>query len=211
MNSRSTGRTPLRRAISTFNVGFRFDYYDGIVTQTQPEPRLGISYNLKPTNTILRISYARTMETPFNENLVLSSLGCNDAVINAIMAATISPCVSTTPLSPGWRNEFHAGLEQAFGKYFVLDGEYIWKYTHQAYDFSVLGNTPITFPIDWSRSKIPGFAIRGNMPNFYGLSAYVVMSSVAARFFHSAGIGNRFRPSGSAVFRIDHDELLAIR
>jgi outer membrane receptor protein involved in Fe transport len=50
----------------------------------QGEPRLGIAYNIKPTNTVLRVSYARTMETPFNENLVLSSLGCNDPVINAI-------------------------------------------------------------------------------------------------------------------------------
>jgi hypothetical protein len=191
----------------TFNLGLRFDYYDGIVTEKQAEPRLGIAYNIKPTNTILRVSYARTMETPFNENLVLSSLGCNDTVISDIMAATITPCVSTTPLSPGWRNEFHAGLEQAFGKYLVVDGEYIWKYTHKAYDFSVLGSTPITFPIEWSSSKIPGYAIRASMPNFHGLSAFVVMSSVAARFFtpQVSGIGSA--PGGSSVFRIDHDEL----
>jgi hypothetical protein len=191
----------------TFNLGFRFDYYDGIVTQKQPEPRLGIAYNIKPTNTILRVSYARTMETPFNENLVLSSLGCNDTVVSDIMAATITPCVSTTPLSPGWRNEFHAGLQQAFGKYLVVDGEYIWKYTHKAYDFSVLGSTPITFPIEWSRSKIPGYAVRTSMPNFHGLSAFVVFSSVAARFFtpQVSGIGSA--PGGAAVFRIDHDEL----
>ena len=50
-----------------------------------------------------------------------------------------------TPFSPGWRNEFHAGIQQAFGKYLVFSGEYIWKYTHNAYDFSVLGATPITF------------------------------------------------------------------
>ncbi len=43
----------------------------------------------------------------------------------------------------------------------MIDGEYIWKYTHNAYDFSVLGNTPITFPIEWASSKIPGYAIRG--------------------------------------------------
>ena len=49
------------------------------------------------------------------------------------------------------RNEFHAGLEQAFGKYLVIDGEYIWKYTHKAFDFSVLGNTPITYPIEWTK------------------------------------------------------------
>jgi hypothetical protein len=114
---------------------------------------------------------------------------------------------SLTPVTPGYRNEFHAGLQQAFGKYFVLDGEYIWKYTHNAYDFSVLGNTPITFPIEWDRSKIPGFAVRGSVPNFHGLTALVVMSSVAARFFtpQVAGAGaNPTAPSG--VFRIDHDE-----
>jgi hypothetical protein len=191
----------------TFNLGLRFDYYDGIVTANQIEPRLGASYNIKRTNTILRISYARTLETPFNENLVLSSEGCNDPVINALLAATTSPCVSNVPLSPGWRNEFHAGLEQAFGKYFVLDGEYIWKYTHTAYDFSVLGNTPITFPIEWSRSKIPGFAVRGSMPSFHGLSAFIVMSHVAARFFEPQVSGIGATPTGSAVFRIDHDEI----
>jgi hypothetical protein len=191
----------------TFNVGLRFDYYDGMVTQKQAEPRLGAAYNIKRTNTVLRVSYARTMETPFNENLVLSSQGCNDAVVSAIMAATVTPCVSNTPLTPGWRNEFHAGVQQAFGKYLVIDGEYIWKYTHEAYDFSILGSTPITFPIEWASSKIPGYAVRASMPNFHGLSAFVVFSSVAARFFtpQVSGIGSA--PGGASVFRIDHDEV----
>ncbi|MGO9232269.1 MAG: carboxypeptidase regulatory-like domain-containing protein [Bryobacteraceae bacterium] len=190
----------------SFNLGFRFDVYKGISSANQPEPRLGIAYNLKATNTVLRISYARELETPFNENLVLSSLGCNDPVINAIMASTISPCVSTAPLSPGWRNEFHVGLQQAFGRFFVVDGEYIWKYTHKAYDFSVLGNTPITFPIEWNNSKIPGYAIRGSMPNFHGVSAFIVMSHVAARFFEPQVSGIGATPVGNEVFRIDHDE-----
>ncbi|HEY4742712.1 MAG TPA: TonB-dependent receptor [Candidatus Acidoferrales bacterium] len=190
----------------TFNVGLRGDIYDGITSQNQIEPRLGVAYNVKPSNTVLRVSYARTLETPFNENLVLASEGCLNPVISAIMSSTISPCVATTPLSPGWRNEFHAGLQQAFGKYFVLDGEYIWKYTHKAYDFSVLGDTPITFPIEWSRSKIPGYAIRGTVPNFHGLTAFVVMSHVAARFFEPQVSGIGAAPVGSEVFRIDHDE-----
>ena len=196
----------------TFNLGLRFDYYDGIVTANQVEPRLGIAYNIKQTGTVLRISYARSLETPFNENLVLSSEGCSNPVIAAIMASTISPCVSTVPLSPGWRNEFHAGLEQAFGRHFVLDGEYIWKYTHKAYDFSVLGDSPITFPIEWDRSKIPGFAVRGSLPEWHGLSAFIVMSHVSARFFEPqiSGIGaTPFCPpsTGCEVFRIDHDEI----
>ncbi|MGO9241096.1 MAG: carboxypeptidase regulatory-like domain-containing protein [Bryobacteraceae bacterium] len=190
----------------SISLGLRGDMYNGIVSSSQIEPRLGVAYNIKKTNTVLRASYARVLETPFNENLVLSSLGCNDPVIAAIMGSTITPCVSTTPLSPGWRNEFHAGLEQAFGRYLVVDGEYIWKYTHKAYDFSVLGDSPITFPIEWHNSKIPGYAIRTSVPNFHGLTAFVVMSHVAARFFQPQVSGIGSAPVGSEVFRIDHDE-----
>jgi hypothetical protein len=93
----------------TFNLGFRFDYYRGISEYTQPQPRLGIAYNLKQTGTVMRISYARTMETPFNENLVVSSLGCLDPVINALMAFTISPCVSQVPLKPGFPERVPCG------------------------------------------------------------------------------------------------------
>jgi hypothetical protein len=162
---------------------------------------LGIAYNIKPSNTVLRISYARTLETPFNENLIISSTGCNVSVIAALI-----PCVPAS--SPaGFRNEFHAGFQQAFGKYLVVDAEYIWKYTHNAYDFSVLGNTPVTFPIDWHNSKIPGWLLRASVPNFHGFSALVVMSSVAARYFppQVGGLGVTVGQNGS-VFRIDHDE-----
>ncbi len=187
----------------TFNLGIRGDLYNGLAVARQAEPRAGIAYNIKKTSTVLRVSYARSLETPFNENLVLSSTGCNNAVIAALIS-----CVPAT-LSPGFRNEFHAGFEQAFGKYLVVGGEYIWKYTHNGYDFSVLGNTPITFPIEWHNSKIPGYAIRASMPNYHGLTALVVMSSVAARFFtpQIGGLGTTVATGGEFVpFRIDHDE-----
>ena len=141
-----------------FNLGIRGDFYNGLAVSRQAEPRVGISYNIQKTNTVLRASYARTLETPFNENLVLSRNGCYYPVIAALV-----PCVPA-PLRPGFRNEFHAGLQQAFGRFLVIDGEYIWKYTHNAYDFSVLGNTPITFPIEWHNSKIPGWALRASVP-----------------------------------------------
>jgi hypothetical protein len=196
----------------SLNLGLRGDIYRGIASAQQLEPRLGIAYNFKPTSTVLRVSYARTMETPFNENLILASTGCNDPVIFDLQSSVPGgQCVSPNvpALSPGHRNEFHAGLEQAFGKYLVVDGEYIWKYTHKAFDFSVLGNTPITYPIEWASSKIPGYAIRASVPNYHGFTAYVVMSSVAARFFtpQISGIGaTPSSPGGPTVFRIDHDE-----
>jgi len=185
-----------------FNVGIRGDIYNGLTTARQAEPRLGLSYKIKRSGSVLRASYARTLETPFNENLVLSSEGCSYAVIQALV-----PCVSAS-LPPGFRNEFHAGLQQAIGHHLVVGGEYIWKYTHNSFDFSVLGNTPITFPIDWHNSKIPGFAGSVTVPNWHGFSGDVVMSSVAARFFSPqvGGLGTVPALTAGQAFRIDHDE-----
>ena len=193
-----------------FNLGLRGDFYNGISIYRQAEPRVGVAYNFKRTNTVLRFSYARILETPFNENLILASNGCNDPVVNDLMATLQGyPCL-TVPLTPGTRNEIHAGLEQAFSKYFVVDGEYIWKYTQRAYDFSILGATPITFPIEWDHSKIPGYAVRATIPNTHGFTAFVVFSSVAARFFQPQVSGIGATPTGqggNGVFRIDHDEV----
>ena len=162
------------------------------------------AYSIKPTNTVLRVSYARTLETPFNENLVLSSQGC----VNVCSRR----CLACTPgrigyLQPGFRNEFHAGLQQAFGKNVVISGDYIWKYTHNAFDFSVLGNTPITFPIDWHNSKIPGFALRADVPT----STTSRRSSSCLRLQPASS--RRRSPAPALLlgradypFRIDHDE-----
>jgi hypothetical protein len=190
------------------NVGLRGDFYNGLTSHKEAEPRIGISYNVKKTNTVLRVSYARILETPFNENLILSSIGCADPVLNPLLVCSTA---SATPFSPGWRNEFHAGLQQALGRYLVFSGEYVWKYTHNAYDFGVFGSTPLTFPIEWHNSKIPAFAGRVSVPNFHGFSALFVFSSVTSRFFNPQLGGAGAVPPGSGgsditPFRIDHDE-----
>jgi hypothetical protein len=185
----------------SFNLGIRGDLYNGLTVAHQAEPRLGVAYNIKRTNTVFRASYARTLETPFNENLIVSSTGCQSAVLS-----TLIPCVNA-PLEPGYRNEFHAGLQQALGRYAVVSGDYIWKYTHTGYDFSILAATPIFFPIGWHNSKIPGYAVRVSVPDIHGFTALVVFSSVAARFFppQTSGLGVTVGQSGTP-FRIDHDE-----
>jgi hypothetical protein len=198
-------------------IGFRADFYNGLqASSKQPEPRAGVGYHINKTGTMLRVSYARTMESPFNENLIVSGTGCTVPAIAALMqlaqgfpCGEVSPSGATlplAPLSPGFRNEFHAGLEQAFGKHFVLSGEYIWKYTHNGYDFNILGTSPITLPIEWHNSKIPGYAVRGSFPTWHGLTAFIVMSSVAARFFPPT-VSGIAPPQPPGVFRIDHDEL----
>jgi hypothetical protein len=186
-----------------FNVGIRGDLYNGLTVAKQAEPRLGASYSVKQTGTVLRVSYARTLESPFNENLVLSSEGCS----NNVLAPLLNCQGGSNVVTPGYRNEFHSGFQQGFGKNVVVSADYLWKYTHSAFDFSILGNTPIFFPIDWHNSKIQGFVIHADLPNYHNFSAFVSMSSVSARFFppQSAGAGATVGQSGFP-FRIDHDE-----
>lgn len=187
------------------NLGLRFDQYNGLTVANQVEPRLALSYHIKRTGTVLRASYARSLESPFNENLILASQGCNSAVIAALI-----PC-TPAPNRPGFRNDFHAGFQQSLSRFAVLSADYVWEYTHNAYDFSVLGATPITFPIGWNNSKIPGFDGRLDIPPVHNFTAQIVFSSVAARFFtpQTSGLGTTVQSGQAGVhtpFRIDHDE-----
>ncbi len=201
------GEDSIQAGAWLFNLGLRGDFYNGLAIQRQAEPRVAISYNLKKTGTVLRVSYARTQETPFNENLVLSANGCLDPVLKAVFIGTFGYC-NPAPFNPGFRNEFHAGFGQNITRHFVLNAEWITKYTHNGYDFSVLGATPITFPIEWHNSKIPGYALSGTVTEVKGFTARVTLSSVTARFFNPqiGGVGATVATAGGYPFRIDHDE-----
>lgn len=201
------GQDQITKGNWSANLGLRGDFYNGLTVGRQAEPRVGVAYNIRPSNTVLRVSYARTLESPFNENLVVSSEGCGYPFLAALVPPLGVPC-PVQPIQPGWSNQFHAGIEQAVGKHVVLDWEYIWDYYHNAFDFGVVGNTPLTFPIEWSSAKVPGWDGRLNFTNFHGFSAFVVASSVAARFFLPQVAGLPIVPASTGVFRIDHDEFL---
>lgn len=182
--------------------GFRFDYYDGLVSATGPQPRIGIAYNVKGTGTVLRAAYSRTFETPFNENLLLSSATGVGGLDQNVFGGT------AVPIRPGNRNQFNTGLEQAIGKYIVVDADYFWKYTHNAFDFSTLLNTTITFPIAWQQSKVDGFTGRVSSTNLKGFQAYWTFGHDRARYFppETGGLISQGAAIGSGVFRIDHDQ-----
>jgi len=183
-------------------LGLRGDNYNGLSHRNQIEPRLGLSYNLKASNTVLRIGYGRMFVTPFNENLILSS-----STGQGGLATNVFGAFGARPLIPAKRNEFNTGFEQAFGKYLVVDGEYFWKYTNPDYDFDVVLNTSLTFPIQWRKSKIDGFGIRANFPQYHGFSAYSVLGHTRSRFFGPELGGILFNsPVSTNVFRIDHDQ-----
>jgi hypothetical protein len=185
------------------SIGLRGDMYYGLTSGSQPEPRAGLAYNIKRTSTVLRAAYSHTYETPFNENLLLSSAtGLANGVAESVLGVN-----STPNIRPGIRNQYNVGFQQAIGKYVLIDADYFWKYTTNAYDFSTLQNTTITFPIAWNRSKLDGVTGRVSTTNLHGFVGYWTFGHTRARYFppQTGGLLNTDAvPAG--VFRIDHDQ-----
>jgi hypothetical protein len=185
----------------TVAAGLREDQYDGLATANGIQPRLGLAYLIPHTNTVLRAAYSRSFETPFNENLVLSSGTGAGGLANNVFGS------DSTPIKPGNRNQFNTGLQQGIGRWLIVDVDYFWKYTHNAYDFSIFFNTPITFPISWHNSKLDGVTARVSTINLHGFQAYMTLGHTRARYFppENGGLIPLGGFSGS-VFRIDHDQ-----
>jgi hypothetical protein len=178
----------------TLNLGLRFDHYDGLSTATLVQPRVGVSYAVTKSGTVLRASYGRTMETPYNENLLLSAgYGLN----GLFGEGQVVP--------PGRRNQVEVGVQQGFGRWLVADFGYFNKRTDNGYDFGVLFNTPIAFPVAWDHSRIDGFTGRINVLTHGGFSAFVVMAHTNA-IYSPPGVGGILLEQPEGDFRIDHDQ-----
>lgn len=186
----------------TINIGFRLDRYDGLTSKIGPQPRAGIAYNVERTGTVLRAAYSRTFETPFNENLLLSSATGVGGLASNVFGST------SVPIAPGFRNQFNGGFQQSIGRYLLIDADYFWKYTHNAYDFSTLLNTTITFPIAWHNSKNDGVTGRLSTINMHGFQGYWTFGHTRARYYppEDGGLIPQGAGLASGVFRIDHDQ-----
>jgi hypothetical protein len=194
---------------ATVMVGVRADNYDGLASANALEPRAGATYVLPYLGTVVRGNYGRFFETPYNENLILSSQTGQGGLANTFGANAV-------PLSPGTRNAYDAGFQQSFGRWLVADLGYYWKNTDRAFDFDNILGTPIAFPIEWAKSQLRGFSGHLNLVEHGGFSASMVMGTNSARYFYPE-VGGLLQTITSTeptlangqpidVFRIDHDQ-----
>ena len=179
---------------ASFKLGVRVDHYDGLTAATLVQPRLGVSYAVPGSGTVLRASYGRTLETPYNENLLLSA----GVGLNGLFGVG-------NPPPPGKRNQVELGVQQGFGSWAVADFGYFNKHTDNGYDFGVLFNTPIAFPVAWDHSRIDGFTGRLNIVEHAGFSAFVVIAHTNA-IYSPPGTGGILLEQPDGDFRIDHDQ-----
>ena len=187
-----------------FDIGLRIDWYDGLTKGMGVQPRAAFSYLFKPTKTVIRGGYSHTLETPTNENLVVSSsTGAGGLASNLLKGEA-----EQQPIGLGSRNQYDAGIQQSLGKWAVLDVSYFRKYTRNAFDFDALFSTPITFPIGWRQSKLDGVSARISSVDLHGLRVYMTMGHANARFFGPENGGIVFNSNLTiGAYRQDHDQV----
>jgi hypothetical protein len=188
----------------TLNIGLRYDYYNGLTRGSGAQPRGAFSYLFKSTKTVIRGGYTHSLETPVNENLVVSSSTGSGGLASNLFQGT----AEQRPIALGSRNQYDAGIQQSFGRWILIDVSYFRKYTRNAYDFNALFSTPITFPIGWAQSKLDGVGARISTPDIHGLRVYATMGHANARFFGPENGGIIFNSDLSiGAYRQDHDQI----
>ena len=182
----------------------RFDRYDGLTGGQAVQPRGAFSYLFKPTKTVIRGGYSHTMETPTNENLVVSSSTGSGGLASNLFKGT----AEQRPIALGSRNQYDAGIQQSLGKWVLVDVSYFRKYTRNAFDFDALFSTPMTFPIGWKQSKLDGVSARISTVDIHGLRVYATMGHANARFFGPENGGIIFNSNLTVgAYRQDHDQV----
>jgi hypothetical protein len=196
----------------TVNVGVRFDHNNLFLSESQPQPRIGIAYLLKATNTVFRASYNRMFITPEYENILLSS---------SSQARSIAPpeIQDAQALGGGQlfnvseRHDTHnVGIQQGIGSKLRVDVSYWYRKVRNAADQDQFFNTGIVFPLNFESATLNGWNARLDLaPVLGGLRGYVSIGHVHAEYCNPF-VGGLFLDAGAldtlgaGCFLIDHDQ-----
>lgn len=194
-------------------LGLRYDNYRFLSAGNQLQPRLGISYNLKQTGTVLRASYSRLYQTPPNENLLLSnSREAYQLAPDSVREALGEP----VPIRCERQNFYELGLQQALFGRMSLNASYYHKDATDQQDNNNFLNTGIIFPISLRRIRVNGAEGRINIPPVRGIGA--TLSFTHARAVSTPPFTGGLYLGQDAVdaltsgpFVIDHDQVFSFQ
>ncbi len=196
-----------------FSAGARYDDYRFLASGHHLQPRLGVSYHLRETGTVLRTSYNRLYQTPPNENLLLS---------NSKEAAALAPAAVREALGGGAilirpeRQDFYeVGLQQAFGQRLGLNAAYYHKESRDQQDNDNFFNTGVIFPTSLKKQRVNGVELRLNLTAVRGWSGSLSVTHSHAvttpPFTGGLFLGSSAIAALSAgPFVIDHDQVLGL-
>ena len=173
----------------TMNAGVRWDHYQLLLSRQAVSPRLAISRYFPSAGLVLHASYDRIFQTPFFENILLSS---------STAATTLDAISLQLPVQPSEGNYFEAGLTKAFLKKFRLDANYFERFVNNYADDDQIDNTTISFPIAFRKAIIYGAEGKLDFPESHGFSGFLS---------YSYEVGNAWFPVTGGLFLGDDAEI----
>jgi outer membrane cobalamin receptor len=194
-------------------LGLRYDNYRFLVEGQQYQPRIGVSYFLKETNTVFRASYNRLYQTAPNENLLLSASPEAYAIAPPAVRETFGEQVAR--MQPEKQDFFEAGLQQGIGRRLSANVSYYHKQSRDQQDNNNFLDTGVIFPITLSQIRVNGVEGRLNLTPARGFSGSLSVTHSRAvttpPFTGGLYIGNEAVDALSAgPFLIDHDQPLSV-
>lgn len=189
--------------------GVRLDRYRFLSTETAVSPRVGLSYRIDPTGTIVRVSYNRMVQTPSTENLLISG---TDAAASLVNPLTIRLFGSRIRQIRAERSHWYElGVRQDAGRLGRFDVALFRKRLRDLHDNDQFLNTTIIFPIAISRGRVQGMDARFDTARKAGFGGYFSLGFVQALVTppFSGGLflsGASVDTFGGEEFVIDHDQ-----
>ena len=195
VSSRTPGSPPLGP-----DRGSPADVYDGLSRATGVQPRFGRSIG----SIAARRSCAR--RTAASPHPVKREFDPASSTGSGGFGGGLPGSVGGAPLTPGRRHQYDVGVQQKAWRGIRIDAEYFWKFTDGAYDFDLVLNTPLAFPVQFRQSRQNGGLGPIDRTRLHGLA--VIQHVVAHKFaaVRTRTWGLRFSADYAAVARPDHDE-----
>lgn len=195
-------------------LGLRYDAWTlAGVRDAELQPRLGISYRIPSTRTILRASYDRLLITPDRENLALSS--SHEAAELGEHEEGPEHEHGSHQVRPEVQDAWNVGLEQQFGGWGRLNLDYWGRKGRNTADVEQFLNTGIEFPIALAHGFFHGFNLRFDVTSQMGFSAYLSVGKTRALVEGptTGGLevhtGDHEHGEAQGRFPIDHDQKLS--
>lgn len=196
-----------------FALGLRYDSYSLLSRARQLQPRLGLSFHLPESATVLRLSYNRTFQPPPNENLLLSNSPAAAVLVDPSVRAILGGALAL--IRPERQNFYEVGIQQSLGRRVALNAAYYHKDGWDQQDNNNFFNTPIVFPTSLARIRVNAVEGRLILPATRGLSATLSLTHYRAvstpPFTGGLFLGDSaVEALSQGPFLIDHDQTLAV-
>lgn len=170
----------------SFDLGVRFDSYHFLVTKNFVSPRVGMSYYIPKTGTVLRASFNRFLETPALENLLLSSSdktrifspAGEDMMMDKHTKKNSKDDLPMEdskgePVKPSREWQVDVGFEQRISKYARINADFYYRRLKNPPEIVNFLETGIIFPATLSKSRSKGVETRLDIIPTHGFSAFV--------------------------------------